>query len=73
MTQQTFQAGPNSNTTMPHFSHNMFHGQGPLQFPVRHITQVFLIFCMYHNCTTKTLNNCLTFHDIGVFQGGNKF
>jgi hypothetical protein len=44
MTHQSFQAGAGPNITMPHFSNNMFHGQGPLQFTVRQVTKVFLIF-----------------------------
>jgi hypothetical protein len=44
MTHGSFQAGTSSNITMPHFSNNMFNGQGPLQFAVRQITLVFLKF-----------------------------
>ena len=39
-----FQAGTGPHIAMPHFSNNMFHGQGPLQFTVRQIAQGFLIF-----------------------------
>jgi hypothetical protein len=34
MTQGFFDA---SNTTIPHISNNMYHGQSPLQFTVRQI------------------------------------
>jgi hypothetical protein len=44
MTHETFQERTSSNVTMPHFSNNMFPGQGPLQFSVRQTTLVFLIF-----------------------------
>ena len=37
MTQGSFVASTGTNTTIPHFSNNMFHGVNPLQFTVRQI------------------------------------
>ena len=61
MTQGSNEAITRTTIAMPQFTNNMYYGEGPQQFTVRQITQVFFYSSHVINFNTKILNSPTTF------------